>query len=341
MAARVPLRRLLNGAAMGAGAVGFVWLVAQTGFGALWEQARALGPAAIVFLLLAGVEHGLHTAGWRRCIAPEYAPGALRLFQSYLAGYSFSLLTPTATLGGDVLRASLLPRSVPAAEAAASVTADRLACSVADAGLGALGVAILLASGVLEPWHRAGLVAATALFAVGIGGFFVVQRSGRLAGAIGRHPLVARVGGERLAGRVVRASADLDFRLRSLHLDRPAAFRSALLWNLAASSAGAVQVVVLLSVAGSGAVLWPSVQIFLVGIALDLFAFFVPARLGVQEGARMLGASVAGIDPAVGLLLSLLLRAEQVTWSAVGLALQSRLTRGAGNAAGCDASRYR
>ncbi len=333
MGASASPRRRLHAIALAAGAIGLVWLLGHTGLGPLWVQAKALGAGAIVFVLLAGVEHGLHAEGWGRCIAPGHAPGFGRLFEAYLAGYSFSLLTPTAALGGDVLRASLLPRSIPATEAAASVTADRLACSVADAGLGALGVAILLGSGLLEPWHRAGLVAATMLFAVGIGGFFLVQRSGRLAGAIGRHPLVARAGGARLAERLVRASADLDFRLRSLHLERPAAFRSSLAWNLAASCVGGVQVAVLLAFTGSEAVWWPATQIFLVGSALDLFAFFIPARLGVQEGARVLGASVAGIDPAVGLLLGLVLRVEQVLWAAVGLGLQSRLARRSGGAA--------
>ena len=320
-------RRALHGLALGAGAVGFVWLIAHAGIAALWEQARALGGGIVVLVALAGVELALHAWGWQRCFAPDAAPRLRPIFDAYLAGYAFALFTPTATVGGDVLRASLLPEAIPAAEAAASVTADRLACSVSDALVGVCGVVLLLARGPLEPWHRAALLAATALFGVGIGGFFLVQRSGLLASRAAGHPLVARVAGAQLAARLARAGADLDFRLRSLHLERPEAFRGALLRNLAATGTGGLQVALVLALLGSHEVAAAAVQIFLVGVALDLFSFFIPARLGVQEGARMLGASVAGVDPSVGLLLSLVLRVEQALWGALGLALHARLAR--------------
>jgi hypothetical protein len=310
---------------MVAGAAGLAWLVTHAGVDRLWENARALGSGAVLFVALAGLEHLCHAWGWQRCFSPDHTPGLPRLFEGYLAGYAFSFLTPTASIGGDVLRASLVPRSVPAAEAAASVTVDRLACSVSDAGLGLVGVAILLISGPLEAWHRAALLAATALFGLGIGGFFVVQRSGRLAGWVAAHPLVARFGGARLAERLARAGADLDGRLQSLHRDRPEAFRVAAFRNLAASCVGFLQIVVFLAWLGEPQLLRGAAQIFFVGIALDLFSFFIPARLGVQEGSRMLGAAVAGLDPALGLLLSLLLRLDQLIWAGIGLALHSRL----------------
>lgn len=305
-----------------------LWLLGHAELATLWDQARALGSAGIVALVaLAGLEHLLHAWGWRRCFAPDTAPRLRALFDAYLAGYAFGLFTPTATLGGDVLRASLLPRSVPATEAAASVTADRLACSVSDAALGVCGVVLLLTRGPLEAWHRGALLAATALFGVGIGGFFFAQRSGLLASRTAGHPVVARIAGSGLASRLARAGAGLDFRLRSLHLERPEAFRDALLRNLAASCVGGVQVGLMLALLGAPEVFLAAAQVFLVGVALDLFSFFIPARLGVQEGARMLGASIAGLDPAVGLLLSLVLRLDQVFWGAIGLALHARLAR--------------
>lgn len=310
---------------MAAGAAGLVWLVANTGIEKLWQEARGLGAGAVLFVALAGLEHLSHAWGWRRCFSPEHAPGLRALFGAYLAGYAFGLLTPTAAVGGDVVRASLLPRGVPAAEAAASVAADRLACSLSDALLGLAGVAILLALGPLATWHRVALVAATALLGFGIGGFFLLQRSGWLATRISAHPVVGRLGGGRLAERLSRAGVDLDFRLRSLHLDRPEAFRGAFLRNLAASAVGGLQVAVFLAWQGEPRVAAAAAQLFLVGLALDMFAFFIPARLGIQEGSRMLGASVAGLDPALGLLLSLLLRAEQLLWAGIGLAVHGRL----------------
>jgi hypothetical protein len=320
------VRRAVQRVAIVAGAAGFVWLVANAGVDKLWEGARALGAGTVLFVAFAGLEHLCHAWGWQRCFAPGHAPRLPALFDAYLAGYAFSFLTPTASVGGDVLRATLVPPSVPAVEAAASVTADRLACSVSDALFGLAGVCLLLASARLEAWHRVALVAATVVFGFGIGGFFLVQRSGWLAGWISTHPLVQRFGGERLAARLARAGADLDGRLRSLHLERPEAFRGALVRNLAASAVGGLQIAIFLAWLGEPHVVRGAAQIFLVGIALDIFSFFIPARLGVQEGSRMLGASIAGFDPSLGLLLSLVLRLDQMVWAGIGLAVHSRIT---------------
>lgn len=318
------MARALQLAALLAGAAGFAFLVSQAGTATLVAGARALGLGSLVFVGLAGVEHLLHAWGWQRCFAPERAPGLRVLFEAYLGGYAFGLVTPTASVGGDVLRASLLPQGASVAECAASVTADRLACSVSDAGVGLVGVSLLLSLAPLEGWQQGAIVAASLLFGVGIAGFFFVQRSGRLAGWIAAHPLVGRLGGEGLAARAARAGAHLDGHLRDLHRERPRAFRAALLRNLAATLVGGVQIALFLAWLGKPAVLTSAAIIFFVGVALDLFSFFIPARLGVQEGSRMLGSSLAGLDPALGLLLSLLLRLEQLAWAGVGVVLHSR-----------------
>lgn len=316
---------VLQGVAFAAGLAGFVALVTHAGVAPLWHGVRDLGAGLVLFVALAGLEHVLHASGWQRCFLPEHTPPLRPLAEAYLAGYAFGVLTPTATVGGDVLRASLLPRDVPAAEAAASVTADRLACSLGDAAIGLAGVGILLGRAPLESWQEAGLVGATLLFGAGIGGFLWVQRSGRTAARVSRHPFLERLAGERFSARVARAAEDLDARLHGLHVGRPEAFRGALLRNLLATGVGGVQVAVFLAWLGVPDVAHAAATIFLVGISLDLFSFFVPGRLGVQEASRMLGASVAGLEPTLGLLLSLVLRLDQLVWVSIGLVLHARL----------------
>ena len=68
--------------------------------------------------------------------------------------------------------------------------------------------------------------------------------------------------------------------------------------------------------------------VFLVARVLDLAAFLVPARLGVQEGARMVAMRLAGLDPSLGLLFSLVLRLEQMVWAGIGLAAYAALAAG-------------
>ena len=296
----------------------FVLLLARSDLASLWRDASALGAGAALIVAVALLEHALHALAWRRCFAPEQRPGALSLLGAYLAGGAVNLVTPTATLGGEVVRGGLLPKSVPASVWVASVTADRLAMSAADTAIGLAGFAVLLARGPQGGWARAAIGAGALLLAAGVAGFLVLQRRGRLAAFFGEHGLVRRFAGAQLGERLASASRDVDGRLAELHAERPGDFRAALALHLAATSVGALQLAIFLSWLGVPYDLATLGSVFAVGTALDLFSFFVPARLGAQEAARMLAMSVGGLDPSRGLLFSLVLRLEQVLWAAAG-----------------------
>jgi uncharacterized protein (TIRG00374 family) len=292
----------------------------------IWGDATRLGfgPAsAIVGIAL--LEHLFHTLGWRVCFEPGRRPATLHLLCAYLAGGAISLVTPTATLGGEVVRGSLLPRRVSAAEAVASVTTDRLAFTLVDSLLGLGGLVVLLVHGPFTGWARIGLLAAAAAFASGVGTFFVLQRSGRLAGFLGRHPLVRKLGGDLVADRVARGTSDVDERLASFHADRRASFATSMLLHALGTSIGGLQLILFLVFLGAPFTAGQAAEAFLVAIAFDLFSFFVPARLGAYEGSRVVAMSVAGLDPHLGLLFSLVLRVEQIAWAAIGLVLYPSL----------------
>jgi hypothetical protein len=308
-----------------------VLLVARSGTTALIRDLAALGFGVALVAALAVFEHGLHALAWRRCFAPPFRPSRWRLLGAHLAGFTVNLVTPTATIGGEVVRAGLLPRELPATEIAASVTSDRLSMAVADTAIGLLGFAVLVAQGPFAGWARAALAAGAALFVAGVGGFLLLQRAGRLAAFFGERSIVRRLAGAQLADRFASASQDVDARLAALHAERPGDFRASLVLHALGTSVGALQLAVFLAWLGVPFTAWALAAAFSVAVALDLFSFFVPARLGAQEASRMLAMSVAGLDPARGLSFSLVLRAEQIFWAAVGLLVVPALlgTRGA------------
>jgi hypothetical protein len=301
------------------GGGGFLVLLARSDLGSLWRDASALGLGAALVVAVALLEHMLHTLAWRRCFPPEHRPAAFPLLGAYLAGGAVNLVTPTATLGGEVVRGGLLPRSIPASAWVASGTADRLAMAGADTAIGLAGFAALLAWGPEDRWVRAALGAAALLLGAGVGGFLVLQRRGRLAAFFGEHGLVRRLAGAQLGERLAHATREVDERLAALHAERPGDFRAAFLLHLLAAAVGALQLAIFLSWLGVAYDLATLGVVFAVGMTLDLFSFFVPARLGAQEAARMVAMGVGGLDPSRGLLYSLVLRLEQILWAAVGL----------------------
>lgn len=322
--------RLLHTLALVLGMALFAALVAHVGPARLWHDASVLGWGIALVIAIEGVADFLHTWAWQRCFAPAHRPGALRLWWPHLAGAAINFVTPTATLGGEVVRGTLVPRDVPGAESTASLAINKLAATLSDVVLALAGVALLLVKVELPGETRAGVLAAVALFAAGVVGFLVTQRRGRLAALVGERASLARWLGADRAERLARGAADVDARIASFHAERPRDLLAAVALHTAGSCLGALQLFVFLSWMDAPSGLGTVALVFLVARVLDLAAFAVPARLGAQEGARMIAMRLAGLDPSLGLLFSLVLRLEQVTWAAAGLAAYAVLTAGRG-----------
>ena len=301
------------------GAGCFAWLLLDAGPASLWRDARALGLGGVGIVAVAGLEHALHTVAWRRCFPPACWPRWSTLYPSYLAGFAVSLVTPTASLGGEVVRGSLIARGVPAAEATASVVVDRLAFAMADSSIGAVGLVLLLALAPLSDWARAGLLGGALLLGVGIAIFFALQRGGRLAGRIGAGAWVRRAAGVERAEWLQLAADETDRRIADFHADGPRTLLPALALHVAGTSVAALQIAWYCALVGTPLHLRDVLVVFSAATALDLLSFFVPGRLGVYEGARVLAFSLAGLAAAHAVGFSLVLRVEQVAWAGLGL----------------------
>lgn len=308
---------------LGLGAACLAFLVWEIGPRTLWHDTVTLGWGAALIISVASIEQLLHTLAWQRCFDPAERPRLMRLYGAHLAGGAINIVTPTATLGGELVRGGLLP-GVSGALAAATVTVDRLAYALADTSLGLLGLFVLFRAPLGALAHLA-IATAAALFLTGIGIFWALQRNGRLLSRVVGHPIVQRICGPRFAEGLTTGSASVDLRIATFHEERTSALLSAIALHGAGSLMGAVQLGLFFFFVSAPATPLMTLEVFLVGIALDLFSFFVPARLGAQEGARMLAVSLVGLEPALGLLFSLVLRVEQVAWAGIGLCLYSLL----------------
>jgi len=313
--------RIVNAALLVAGAVCLALLVDRIGARTLWEDLLRLGWGAAIIVAVAVLEHALHTAGWRRCFSRDNAPSWPRLFSAFLAGYAVSFATPTAIVGGEVARGGVLLRDVPAVEVVASITLDRLAHTVADLIVGLCGVAVIIGAAPLSVGTRAGVAAVAGLVSIGVGAFFWLQRRGRLAGFIANHAVLRRIVGKQRATRLANGGAEVDRRLAAFHANEPGAFCASVALHAAGTAVGALQIAIFLGWLGIAFQAQTVLEVFLVTTAIDLFSFFIPLRLGAQEGGRMLAMSLAGLDPALGLLFALVIRVQQIVWAAIGFVI--------------------
>jgi uncharacterized protein (TIRG00374 family) len=315
----------LHRGALVAGLALFAFVVARVGVAQLWQEAARLGWGIVLIIVLEGAADLTHTCAWRLCFWPPYRISPLRLWGPNLAGNAINFVTPTATLGGDVVRGALLPREIPNTEAVASLTINRLTDTLSDLSVTLTGVVVVLMLAPLPRTAQIAVVAAATLLTAGIFGFLLVQRRGNLAGWLGRHAIIARLLGNERSLRVARGASAFDERLARFHAEQGAAVLGSIALHMVAVGFGVMQLFIFLYWIGAPADPRTVVIVFTVGKAVDMAAFFIPARLGAQEGGRVLGMQLVGVPGSLGLLFSLVLRLEQLVWTAIGLGLYAAI----------------
>jgi hypothetical protein len=66
-----------------------------------------------------------------------------------------------------------------------------------------------------------------------------------------------------------------------------------------------------------------ALTIEVLSVAIDGALFFVPGKIGTQEGGKVLIFTLLGLPPAKGLALGVIRRVRDLTWSALGLMILS------------------
>lgn len=295
-------------------------LVWSIGWSALYETIAPVGrniPLLMVPYALVYVFDGM---GWYHAFGARKPPIALhRLFTLRMAGESLNNITPLGYVGGEPAKALLLQRAgVPFADALASVVIGKTVMTLAQIPFVMLGVAA--AATELEhagPFGR-GLVALTLLLSVGTLASIALQKRGLLTG------LIAIADALRLGRRIpesARASLrETDQRLGAFYRERRRDFALSFGCFFLGWLAGVPEVLIALSSMGQEVGLGRALAIESLAAVIKIAGFFVPASMGAQEAGTTALLTSFGYSPEVALSFSLLRRAREIVWIAVGLA---------------------
>ncbi len=116
---------------------GMLWQVGMTD---LLTSFGVVGWWIVPWVLLEIVPVVLHTAGWAAGFHKSHqAVSFWRLFIVRLAGSAINQVTPTATIGGEVIKILLLESTLPRAPATATVVIDKASFTLAQSFHLALG----------------------------------------------------------------------------------------------------------------------------------------------------------------------------------------------------------
>ena len=297
----------------------FISLLSRIGLSAIIVNIKAFGWAIAIFILLEGVASIFYAWATRFCFAPPNRTISLwMLWKITMSERAISYVTFSAGMGGDVVKWSILERHCSGAEAASAVMVYRLAYFLSKLVFCLIWAVPILMVVDLDPKLKVSLLVGTALLAGGLGGFLIFQRRG-LFGALLENTL-GRWLGTGYSKWIRRQVGSFDARLRNYHQEYGKAFYVAnlILW-IGFTVGGVLQTwvfaVVVLHITSP---VIPLI-IWILGSWADMVFFFVPAGIGTKEFARVVVFEALHYSPAMGASFALILRAEEIFWTAVGL----------------------
>jgi glycosyltransferase 2 family protein len=294
-----------------------VVLVTSVGVPALADALATMSWWLLIVLVFPCVPATMFdTLGWRFAFPGDRVP-FFTLWRARLAGEAVNTVTPTASVGGEAVKAWLLRPLVPYRESFTAIVVAKTTLAAAQGLFLLLGLLLVqdrVGDGRLVTGMRWLIV--VELFAVA--GFIAVQVSGIAGSAV-------RIVGTKLGLQSALARAAdvslVEATLRQFYRRRP--YRLALSlaahfigWLLSAAELWVVMRLLGVEISPTTALV---LEAFATGI--KFLTFFVPAGIGTTEGGLVLIFVAFGFGAPLGLAFALVRRFREVCWAALGLIL--------------------
>jgi len=230
-------------------------------------------------------------------------------------GESVSTLVPSASVGGDVVRARLAAlhgASIPTA--AASVLVDITLGVFVQIVFTLLGLALIVTATGRQSFVRPTLIGAV-IGVLAIIGFYVVQRLGMFR-FVGK--MISRLANAEDWHSLVHSGHTLDEAIRTQYARRSGVV-GCCAWTGASLILGSGEIWIALHALGLHAALMNSVILQSMVLTIRSVVFPVPGALGVQEGGYVLVGNLLGIPGDAAFALSLIARVRELILGIPGL----------------------
>jgi uncharacterized protein (TIRG00374 family) len=319
--------------ALAAGVLLFLWLLQRIGFGVIARCLRQVGWGFLAVLALEAIVVLLMTLGWRQTLEDAGRVPFASLLAMRVAGDGVNSLAPAAVVGGELVRAGLLSRFVPGPEALGSVGMAAMTQFLGQFLFVGIG-AIAARTGSLEPRLEIlgfALLGFVALFIASLAWAFRRRRAApaplaRVMAWAGRFG--AREGfGTELMGHVADSVRERPGRL---------------VWSVALFLCGwsvsCAEVALVMALLGAPVAIGTAYSIAVLAVLVEGVFFFVPARMGVQEGGLYAIFLALGLDPVLGFALGLVRRLRELTWALGGFVILGFLRKRSRDTAGAETS---
>jgi putative membrane protein len=313
-----------------AGLVLLIVLIRELGLSTVLVNLRLIGWGILPVIAQESLAYLFNTLGWIAAFPrPRPAVALPQMLAARIAGDAVNYVTPTATLGGEFVRSRLLQGRGTTTSIVASVAVAKLSQTVGQIAFVIGGLLVVLDDTPLPPGIRHALLLGLGSFTLLVIGLVAVQRRGMFSPLL---RLMQAVGLSSRAPEVTRRLRHLDDEIARFHDNANGAFLLSSASFCAGWAMGVVEIYLILWFLGVPVTVHRALSIEVLSVAIDGMLFFVPAKVGTQEGGKVLIFTVLGLDPAKGLALGIVRRIRELVWAAVGLLILSRRQLTAGPA---------
>lgn len=297
----------------------FLWIIARTGPALIWHQIASLNWLILVVIFAYLIIYFFDTMGWRMAFRKEVKlPNLWRFFLARQAGEAINYTTPSAYIGGEPVKAMVLKKryGVNIVDGLSSVVIAKTTLFLSKVVFLLMGVVLalrflrfesLVATGIL--WTFIGVLG---LFVA----FVLLQRKGlfMLGLKIARRFKLSDMFEDKQAHL-----EEIDRTIGNFYLNDRLRLFGSFLFHLTGWIAGMIEVYIILYFMGVR-VDW--VRAFVIEVFMktaNSAFFFVPAAIGVQEGAGYAVLAALGIGGELGVALSIIKRIRELSWAGFGL----------------------
>lgn len=282
------------------------WLLARVGGDLDWHRLKQSLPALLLVLPWFMLPLAAATESWRRLFPAGTEPGMGRALELTWIGMAVNWLLPVATVGGEVVKFRLgLKENMRVYALAASLVADKTLQLVTQIVFILFGVGLLLWDAGRLDWHVGGGFTLAGMTLV-VYLFYRLQKAGMFSGLAAGFGRIAAT--ER---RTHLRAARFDAAVRRVYRRRRAWWESAG-WRMLFRVFMAGEVALVMLWLGHGEVLVAALVLESLAQGARSAAFFVPAGLGVQEGALVGAGLLLGLPTETLLAIAVIKRGREV-----------------------------
>ena len=296
------------------------FIIAEIDLAETWHLLSKVGFGILLILFIYFLAFLIDTFTWQLTIkhVPLSPLWIYRFFQMRLAGEAFNNITPMAGMGGEVVKAVLLKKyyGIAYGDGVASLILAKTINILALILFLAIGFCFVLDSPDLSPSYKSVAGAGLGTLVVGVGLFFLFQRAKMISlvgGFLSRHALIAKV------AATLKHIEAVEDKLVAFYAALRGRFIFALFFALLNWILGVVEIYYIMKFIGHPISLVDAWIIEAVAQLVRAGTFFIPASIGVQEGAILtIGAALTG-SPTAGFAAAIIRRVREVIWIMWGI----------------------